>query len=461
VIRTPGRGPAVLLLLPILTLAAALRAIGAGYGLPLPVLNPDEANIVPRAWELVHGGGLDPGWYDYPSLVFAVLAPSQVLADGPSYGAARVVAVAIGMAGVAATWRLGSHAYGRSAAVVGALAVAVATTHVAYSRMAVTDALLTLGCVVSLALLVERRLAWAGLAIGLATSAKYPGAVLLVPLVVAAWGRWRELGKAIALAIGAFVTTSPFVLINAGAAADDLRRVQELGRLGWLGFEDDPATPLAFGLRLWDALGPAVLLLVPVAVVLARRRSRADLILGSFVLAWSLQLAPLEAHFDRYVLPLVPVLAVAVGSVRLAAPAFAALLVVPLAWSFGDARGLRGRDARLEAHDWIAATVPPEQTIAADPSTLPLAGRSVLRLELPGPGRRFDGRRSLAVLRAEGVRWVLVSGDVTDRVLAHPDRYPREVAFYRALAREVPVAFAADGTEPGLAGPWVRVHRLS
>ena len=70
---------------------------------------------MPRAWELVHGGGLDPGWYDYPSLLFLVLAPSQVLADAPSYGAARVVAVVIGVAGVAAAWWLGRAAYGRLA----------------------------------------------------------------------------------------------------------------------------------------------------------------------------------------------------------------------------------------------------------------------------------------------------------------------------------------------------------
>ena len=40
--------------------------VGARSGLPLPLLNPDEENLVPRAWQLVHGGGLDPGWYDYP-----------------------------------------------------------------------------------------------------------------------------------------------------------------------------------------------------------------------------------------------------------------------------------------------------------------------------------------------------------------------------------------------------------
>src|SRR5262245_14319356 len=202
--RRSVRGAEVAALAVVLGLAAVLRGVGAGSGLPLPLLNPDETNIVPRAWDLVHGGGLDPGWYDYPSLLFLLLSPTQIAFDEPSYGAARVVAVLIGLAGVAAAWWLGRAAYGSLAGVTGAVGVAVATTHVAYSRMAVTDVLLTLGVTVTLALLVTGRFEWAGVAAGLAASAKYPGIVLLVPLVVAAWGAWRRLGVAVALAAAAF-----------------------------------------------------------------------------------------------------------------------------------------------------------------------------------------------------------------------------------------------------------------
>ena len=69
----------------ILGLAALLRLVGIGYGLPLAVLNPDEASIVPRAWRMGQGH-LDPGWYDYPSLLMGLLAPVQAFAGSPSYG---------------------------------------------------------------------------------------------------------------------------------------------------------------------------------------------------------------------------------------------------------------------------------------------------------------------------------------------------------------------------------------
>ena len=324
----------------------------------------------------MHGGGLDPGWYDYPSLIFLALAPTQIGLDEPSYGAARVVAVLVGILGVAAAWWLGRVAYGTAAALTGAVGVAVATTGVAYSRMAVTDVFLALGVTVTLALLVRGRLEWAGVAAGLAASAKYPGVILVVPIVVAGLGAWRRVGIAVGLAVAAFVLTSPFVVIHAGAAWDDFHRVQELARDGWLGFENDPATPFAFALRLWETLGPLVLVAAAGIVIALRRRERADLILLSFGAAYALSLLASHAHFDRYVLPLVPVLAVLAGRGRTLAIAALVAAVVPLWWSVADASSLTGRDPRLDAAAWIDRTIPTTDTIAADPSTLPLTGRA-------------------------------------------------------------------------------------
>jgi 4-amino-4-deoxy-L-arabinose transferase-like glycosyltransferase len=443
----------------VLLLATALRAIGSGSGLPLPLLNPDETNIVPRAWELVHGGGLDPGWYDYPSLLFLLLAPTQLGLEEPSYGAARVVAVLLGIAGVAAAWWLGRVAYGSLAGVTGAVGVAVATTHVAYSRMAVTDVLLTLGVTVTLALLVSGRLEWAGVAAGLAASAKYPGAVLLVPLVVAGLGARRRLVAACGLAATAFLVTSPFVVLHVGPAWDDFQRVQRLAQEGWLGFEDDPATPLAYGVRLWETLGPVVLVAAVGVLVALRARARADLVLLSFAAAYGLSLLPSEAHFDRYVLPLVPVLAVLAGRSRPLAVAALVAASVPLWWSIEDARSLTGRDPRLDAAAWIERAIPRGERIAADPSTLPLDGRGIVRLELPGPGRAFDPRRDLIRLRAEGVRWLVVSGVVTDRVLSAASHYPREAGFYRSLEEATP-AYETRSETGRRPRPWLRVYRI-
>jgi len=441
----------------VVALAAALRLVGVRYGLPYSLLNPDETSIVPRAWRIAHGHGLDPHWYDYPSLLMYVLAPLQALYGHASFGAARGVAVAIGLGGVAAAWWLGRCAYGRGAGLVGAATVAVATTHVAYSREAVTDVPMTLAVTFSLALMLSGRLEWAGLAVGLSAAFKYPGAVALVPLVVAGWGRWRALARAGVFAACTFALATPFVLVHADRAWDATSRVNRLARAGWLGFEHDPPTPVAYLDRLWAAVGPVLALGLLGLWIALWRRSRTDLVLVSFALAYWLTLMPQRAHFDRYILPLVPMLGVLAARARPAAPLAFALLVVPLVWSIGDARRLTHTDTRAAAVSLVERAVPAAASVAADPSTPPLA-RQVLELALPGPGRPTDRNRNLPRLRSLGVRYVLITGSVTDRVLRARSHYPVESSFYDALALLTPVVDVEPGH--GLTGPWVRLYEI-
>ena len=439
--------------------AAALRIVGIAYGRPYPLFSPDEQSIVPRAWDMVHGGGLDPHWFDYPSLLMYLLAPFQVFADTPSYLTARVVVLVLALGAIAASWWLGSRAYGGLAGAVAAVLVAVETTSVAYSRMAVTDIPLMLGVAATLALLVSGRIELAGLVAGLATSAKYPGVLLLVPLVVAGFRQPRKLVVGLLLSAAAFCATSPFFIAHLGSAVPRAYRVQRLANEGWLGFEHDHIAPIAFTGRLWEGLGP-VLILCGVGLVLALiHRTRADLVLSSFVIVYFADLLTLSAHFDRYVLPLVPALGALAGRMRSLAPVTLLLLVVPLTWSVRDAKELTRTDTRVIAQRWVERHVSRGTQIAADPSTPSFAGLRVLSLLLPGPKREFDPNRDIARLRKIGVRDVVVTGAVTDRVLAARDRYPREARFYDDLERRAQRVYYV---QPGgdLAGPWVAVYRL-
>ncbi len=186
---------------------------------------------------------------------------------------------------------------------------------------------------------------------------------------------------------------------------------------------------------------------------------RADLAFVGFTLVYFAYLLTLSAHFDRYVLPLVPVLGALAGRARPLGALTLALLVVPLAWSIGDVRELTLKDTRLVAHDWIERNLPEGARVAVESSTPPLGDRAVLRLELPGPARRTDPNRAVERLRTLGIEYVLVTGAVADRVLAAADRYPVEALFYAELETKTRRLLRV---EPGgeLAGPWVAVYRL-
>ena len=201
---------------------------------------------------------------------------------------------------------------------------------------------------------------------GFAAAAKYPGVVAAVPIVVVAWGRWRRLGIAAALAVAAFVVASPFAIRHLGEALGDAARVHRWARDGWLGFENDSAAPFAFTGRLWDALGPVLVIAVIGLVVALVVRTPADRALAAFALAYFVTLLPLDSHFDRYVLPLVPVLGVLAGRLRAVAPVTLLLLVVPFVWSVRDTGELRKTDTREAAVERVTRAVG-GGTVAIDP----------------------------------------------------------------------------------------------
>jgi len=408
---------------------------------------------------MVHGGGLDPHWFDYPTLVMYLLAPFQAWEAVPSYLAARVVVLVLSLGAIAAAWWLGSRAYGQTAGAVAAAVLAVETTEVAYSRMAVTDVPLTLLVGVSLAFLVGGRIELGGLAAGLAMSIKYPGALLLVPLAVAAYRQPRRLAVGAAVAAVAFCATSPFFVVHFGSAVSDAYHVQSLARQGWLGFEHDHVAPIAFIVRLWHGLGPALLVCGLGVVVALTRRGRTDLILASFTIVYFVDLCTLGEHFDRYALPLLPALGALAGRLRALAPVTLLLLVVPLTWSIRDARRLTKTDTRVVAHRWIESHLPHGARLAVDSSLPPFAGFRLLNLRLPLPQEdRADPNRNVRRLRAEGIRYVVVTGAIADRVIAAREHYPRETAFYEDLRTRTKRLFYV--VPDGLNGPWVAVYRL-
>src|SRR5262245_57796434 len=291
------------ILIAILALAAGLRVAGLGVGLcpsragPVlhPLARPDEQYL----WNLglgIYAGDPNPHFFLHPTLLPTALA----LADAAYVAAAslalgsrdaverellrdpralvwidRGLVAAIGVGTVLLVHRLAGRAFGPAAGLAAALFLAVAPLHVRDSHFGVTD--VPLAAFVCLALLAALRVesrgsardyALAGIAVGLAASTKYSGALLLAPVVAADLvGRTagparprHRLALALALAPAAFLAGTPFAALAWPEFRDGVA-AQLVAQSGpdWLGVDLGPGWSHHLRFTLWHGLGSPLL----------------------------------------------------------------------------------------------------------------------------------------------------------------------------------------------------------
>lgn len=539
------------LLLLALALGTSVLAHGWGLGGDLPYAPDVDEPIFVRAAIQVAEGHLSPGWFGNPAstliypvaglirLWYATREPASLLdvsapelttllADEPAplYLIARLVSAAYGVGAVLLTWLIARRLAGPWAATFAALALSATWLVVSYGQLARAD---TAGLLFGLLFVVlllraldrSRRRDWiiAGAAIGVAVSSRYFMAALGLPYLVAWWlarrrpspGEGTEasgsppepslatLAGSVAAAAATFLVTSPAIPLHIPAVIEDLvfeaRSVHPgadglspLANAAWYALDVLPA-----------AVGPVMVALAFAgAVALARRRPRTLLVLGAFAIAYvaTVSLSPL--HWDRYVIPLVPVVAILagvalaslpaamgwvaraiganetappvvsddrrataaarIGPTRLAASATAlALALVVLAPA---ALAVVERNSRLAtpstraiATAWLEDTVAPGTLVCEEMYTTyaPGGGIEVFRVFALAdePMQAYLDR---------GCRYLLESSAMADR-FRDAARYPRESAFYEALPS---AALLVQTFEPGPRGrgPIIRAYLL-
>jgi len=374
----------------IVGLALALRVWGVGFGLPMAEARPDELTIAYQAMKF-GSGDLNPHSFNYPSLhkyvtfvLFGVwyavgklagLYASQeeflrsfFLADAPFRLLMRLWSVGMGTLGVALLLRGPGGVYA-------AALLAVHALHVRDSHFGVTDVtMVTLATAAVLACdrLREapsgRRLVFAAVLAGLATSTKYNAGLLCVPLALAA-GTPQRVCAAAGLMVAAFLVGTPYAVLDARTFAADLayeaRHLSE-GHLvdigdGWR----HHAT------TLWGTSGPAFVFLAAAGLFFAPRLGwRRAAVLYSFPLVYFAAIGRGETAFFRYILPVVPFLAMAAGELcayvprKGAGPLLLAVAALPTAVAAVQSdRLLAAGDTREAMGAWIEANVPAEATL--------------------------------------------------------------------------------------------------
>jgi 4-amino-4-deoxy-L-arabinose transferase-like glycosyltransferase len=428
----------------IFAVGVVLRFHGLGWGLPAVY---EEAYPFKKAWDMWGWGAdkrfdLNPHFFNYPTLFFYL----QFLGQGLLYlvhtlrGAVhstldfrvlyeldkssfyllgRGIAALMGAGTVLVTFAVGRRIGGLAVAAAAAALVAVNQSHIAKSQAIEVDVPMTflamLAYLFALRVLERPRrrdLLLAALCGGLATSTKYNGAFLALPIGLAfllgrrvisaettgvpgaASGKastgkrgavpragatgspWTDLLLASALFAAVFLLTSPYVLIDRKAFWTGFNYERLHMRVGHFGLDQTPAILWYLRVMGGTLLGWPLALLALGGLVqetLVRRR-RWALVLAVFPVAYLTVICSWSMKAERYVLPLLPLAAVYASTFvaswvpRLrrfgdwapaAATAVAVLVMVTpsLAAYRRDLARLRG-DTRTLARQWIEANVP-------------------------------------------------------------------------------------------------------
>jgi 4-amino-4-deoxy-L-arabinose transferase-like glycosyltransferase len=529
-------------------LALALRVHGLGWGLPSVF---EEAMPFKKAWDMWGFGPLrqfdpNPHWFQYPSLVFYLQLAGQAFTFAllrvtgaahstldlrvlyemdktPYYLVGRSITALFGAATVLPVWALARRAAGARAAVVAALLVAIHPGLIAKSQVIEVDVPLTCLVTAGLALaaaLVERPTGraclLAGAVAGFATSAKYPGLVLLAPLMFAVWrsraagtprrgavtGRSTGLPARAGLVLiglaGALFLTSPYLILDFRSVRGDLGVGRQLMTAGHFGV----AAGTAYGTYAlnWFAslmgwpLGLAAL--GGLAWGAARRRPWALVVLALF-LPYVAVVGSWQMKADRYLLPLVPagivcgaalLAEIAAALPALASPRAAALAMAlggvacgaPLAAMLPAHWAALRTDTRELARRWIEGHLPRGSFIACEqyapdllsPLELQQTDAEVTaRLERLGRLSRLYAVQTIpmfvmvpqrsakfyALERYDLADAVVVTSSVRERYRGDPARYAAQLAFYEALEARWPrIAAFEPGRGPG---PAIAIYR--
>jgi 4-amino-4-deoxy-L-arabinose transferase-like glycosyltransferase len=449
-----------------LALAAfALRVWTVRQSLPY-VDHPDEPNPVDYVVRMLRTGDPNQHFFQKPSLfVYTLLAALSLhfrlgLASGayppidqlavtthivttiPEFFFwGRVLVALFGGLTVAAAYGVVTRAWGRRAALAGALLVALLPFHVRFSRYITTDVLS--GLLVLLAfgasLTVLRTGRWrayavAGLFAGFAASTKYNAGIVALTLVAAhmlCWkGQWlrrvpRLLAGALA-AVAGFFAGSPFLLLSWREGLNGLLYqwgAYNGGQGGYYGGSWNVRGYVEF--LLYDGLRPVAALAVLAGVaLLLRARPRVALVWLSYATPALLVHMAMQTHYMQNMLPLLVLCALPFSVAAEAAadalaplaprlrpallPAVLALLLLPGAWETARLTAQQARgDTRVQLISWLNSNVSPGVRVAAELKPVPEApeARWTDVPQLPQHDLAWYRRQGYAFLVTSSKRW--------------------------------------------------------
>jgi hypothetical protein len=466
--------PAAMILL--LLLAFGLRVYGICFGTPFEGFYWwDERSAITRA----SGIAADPSLSSlrlgpYSVLLSAVYYPLSImqnhtwnpraislisLSDRLLIG--RALSVLAGTLLVGVVYVLGRRLAGRWGGLSAALLTAVSPTLVAESRYATTGMSGLLLVYLALLPLTDRRiLLWKRLFLSslvafLAMLTKSNGIVAfaLPPLWLATetfaspdqGGRRRLKLIRGGVLLGVVLSGLLFAvwLVNPGGLPEYLRRALSYARIQRAG-----ASPLAAWQWMLRYEWPLLLggTVGTILGILRRDRLAGTLLFAIFVTLYAAVVSSFGTLFVRWLMIILPGLAILTGSAVAAAVAMKRPLARILAGGFLSVTVVFGtanawqmgynllHDARIATWEWAQEQLPVGAKIAMEGHALPIGDPVFTRYRIQVVRRAVDEPPSYYA--ENGLQYILTADDIYDRWQAHPEAHPEEMKAYQALFEE-------------------------
>jgi 4-amino-4-deoxy-L-arabinose transferase-like glycosyltransferase len=500
-----GSSGAALLILALLV-GAGLRLYGIGFGLPSN-FHPDEVPKVNAIMRMVDQNSLDPQYFLHPSLLLYCTYGMNTLLHlfgiegsfrDTAFLAGRLVSTTAGVLSIALTYAIGKRLFSRESAGIAALLLAVFPLHVTCSRYLKEDALLTfvvLSCVLLTIVAVQSNRRWlllfAGLVAGCTAGTKYSGILMVVVPASAPWiasRSWKpDVGwipwavAAVVIAPLGFVLTTPYSVLNSAKFIKDFqaesRHMQNghtVSITAWSQF-----WMYHFWRSIWPGVSGLVAALAAVALGFLLRRARIEdlMVVGMFLLFY------LPAEYvkakpapqpERYILPCLPFVALAVGEVlrylshnrsrmlRFMAPlAVACVMIVPTGRSVVLAKDVQN-DTRDQLAQWMKSNLPAGSKVLMDwKPYCPNFHGEYFQVEHI-PRARIIPELDIQNLRNSGAQYLVLSSLFYNRYFSQPESEPVLRQRFREVFQRVPVLaqFEAPSGTYGFHNPTLTLFSL-
>ena len=504
----------IAVLLVLVSAWAAILLVGLKRDLPSP--EADEPYFVLPAVEMAAHGDANPHWFGHPaSTVISPLAivyrmRETVFHGGPVFGASPGVAdrfqddadsfyilgrlwvVLLTLATVPVLFLVGRRLLGSGGALLATGCWMLVPIVVQYGRIVRSDSagtlfglLALLACLRALDKPTAARFMVGGAAIGVAISSRY-FMVALIPVLMTVW--WlarrrdrsmsiRSLALGLGASVAAFVATTPYFLFDWRHAELSLR-AETVGTIGNQHFGLMENLKYYLGTALPHVLSWPVLVLagLGVAIALARRDAKQLLLIG-YVTLFLGGISLSHLHWERWTIPILPVLALfAVSAVlegvrevsrrvrlqkrRLVfagamALGLAALVIQPAVGLTREEQRSLDVTTRQLMRSWVMRHLPVGTKIGGEVKApeLASAGYKVWdTYDLPTSG-------TVADYVAHGYRYFIVNAYISVAYRARYLNYHRHSAFYLFLRRhsELLADFAPHGS---VTGPQLKLYRV-